>query len=414
MANTPATPNTAPGLFKTVYAEIAKVLPEDAILQDEVDFSADDATGEKLVFMVPLTYCHSFSYGPSSGANTTITLNDAQPPYIGKAEVEGFQLIGRIQMDYPYLSKAASKGKRAFQAAMDASMESLVESARRRIEISLLHGQLGLGKVDSNTAGALVIDPATWSPGLWVGMKDAVLTAWTSQDATATQHNGDLTVTAVAPATRTVTVSGTSAAVAADDHLYFKGSRTATAHYEGAGLMKIAGNTGTLFGLSASTYDAWGAVQKSVGAAISFAAVLDGQAEAQVKGLREDVILLVAPKRFAELNSDMAADRVFDNSYSSQKGEMGVSEIVYHSPAGKIRVKGHSLMKLGEAVSFPPSKCLRAGSTDLTFELPGTNGEMLLHIPDKNVYEARCYSDQVFFCKTPGRIVNYTGITDPS
>jgi hypothetical protein len=414
MANTPITPNNAPGLFKTVYADIAKVLPEDAVLQDEVNFSEDDATGEKLVFMIPLTYCHSFSYAPSSGANTTITMNDAVPPYIGKAEVEGYQLIGRIQMDYAYLSKAASKGKRAFQAAMDASMESLVESARRRIEISLLHGQQGLGKLTSNTTGALVITAATWSAGLWVGMKDAVLTAWSAQTATATQHDGDLTVSGVTPSSRTVTVTGTSTSVVTNDHLYFKGSRTSTAYNEGAGLMKIANNTGSLFTIDASVYDSWGSVQKAVTGPIGFTVILSGQADAQVKGLREDSLLLVSPKRFAELNTDMAADRVFDSSYSSTKGEMGVSEIVYHSPAGSIRVKGHSLMKDGEAVSFPPSKCLRVGSSDLTFELPGTNGEMLLHIPDKNVYEARCYSDQVFFCKTPGRIVNFTGIVDPA
>lgn len=414
MANTPATPNTAPGLFKTIYAQISKVLPEDAILQDEVDFSEDDATGEKIVFMVPLTYCHSFSYGPSSGASTTITLNDAQPPYIGKAEVEGYQLIGRIQMDYPYLSKAASKGKRAFQAAMDASMESLVESARRRIEISLLHGQMSLGKVQTNSSGTLTITAATWSPGIWVGMKDCVLTAFDALTASATQDNGDLVVSSVVPASRQVVVTGTSGAVDSNSYLWFKGSRSDTAFNEGAGLMKIASNTGSLFGLSAATYDIWGAVQKTVSGPITFAKVQEGQAEAQVKGLREETLLLVAPKRFAELNTDMAADRVFDSSYSSAKGEMGVSEIVYHSAAGVIRVKGHSLMKEGEAVSFPPSKCLRVGSTDLTFELPGTNGEMLLHIPDKNVYEARCYSDQVFFCKTPGRIVSYSSITDPA
>jgi hypothetical protein len=414
MANTPQTPNNAPGLFKTVYGDAAKVLPEDNLLQTDVDFVEADATGEKLVFMVPLTYCHSFSYGPSSGANTTITLNDAQAPYIGKAEVEGYQLIGRIQMDYAYLSKAAKKGQRAFQAAMDASMEALIESARRRIEMSLLHGQNGLGKVSSNTSGALVITDATWSSGIWVGMKDAVLEAWDGQTVTQTQHNGDLTVSSITPSAKTVTVTGTNAAVVANDHLYFKGSRTSTVYNEGAGLMKIASNTGTLFGLSATTYDAWAAVQRTSVGAISFAKILLGQAEAQVKGLKEDVCLYVAPKRFAELNADLAADRVFDNSYSPKKGEVGVSEIMYHSPSGVIKVKSHSLMKEGEAVSFPPSKCQRVGSTDLTFVLPGTNGEMLLHIPDKNVYEARCYSDQTFFCKTPARIVYYSGITDPS
>lgn len=414
MANTPQTPNNAPGLFKTVYAEASKVLPEDNLLQKDVDFVEADATGEKLVFMVPLTYCHSFSYGPSSGANTTITLNDAQAPYIGKAEVEGYQLIGRIQMDYAYLSKAAKKGQRAFQAAMDASMEALIESARRRIEMSLLHGQMSLGKVLTNTVGALVITDATWSSGIWVGMKDAVLEAFDALAATATQDNGDLTVSAVSPSTKTVTVTGTSTNVDSNSYLWFKGSRTATAFNEGAGLMKIASNTGSLFGLSATTYDAWGAVQRTSVGAISFAKILLGQAEAQVKGLKEDVCLYVPPKRFAELNADLAADRVFDSSYSSKKGEVGVSEILYHSPSGVIRVKSHSLMKEGELVSFPPSKCQRVGSTDLTFVLPGTNGEMLLHIPDKNVYEARCYSDQTIFCKTPGRIVYYSGVTDPS
>jgi hypothetical protein len=153
------------------------------------------------------------------------------------------------------------------------------ESHQFRLELSLLYGRDGIGKVTSNTSGALVITAADWATGIWAsGMKGAVLEAFTGVTASETQHNGDLTVSTIAVSAKTVTVTGTNAAVVANDILYFKGARTTTGYNECAGLYRILTNTGTLFNISASSYELWASQSSAVGGNLSLTAIMNAAA----------------------------------------------------------------------------------------------------------------------------------------
>jgi hypothetical protein len=74
-------------------------------------------------------------------------------------------------------------------------------------------------------------------------MTGAILEAFTGVGASVSQHNGDLTISAVNVANKTVTVTGTSSAVVQNDVLYFKGARTTTAYNECVGLYRILSTT---------------------------------------------------------------------------------------------------------------------------------------------------------------------------
>lgn len=408
---TTMTPATVPGLFKNIYEEsgLVNALPTFALLQSDVPFKEADMTGDNYVVGVNLQYEQGFTYGPSSGSNTLLTLNPSIAGYIGQAKVEGFQIVLRSRIDYASAFKAAQKGKRAFAQGYQALMENMKESFAKRQELVLLYGQQGLGIVASNTTGVLVLTTASFAPGIWAGMKDAVLEAFTTTAASATQHNGDLTITNVNVANSSITVSGTSSAVVANDILYFKGARTTTGYNEAAGLDKILSNTGTLFNIDASAYELWRAQSLAVGGQLSMTALIQAANLAVSFGLMEDVKTYINPAIWAQLNTDEAALVRYPGP-QGKKGERGVEGIVYSSTNGNNEVVAHPFVKPGDGFMIPPKRVKRIGAADISFSSPG-GGEMVVQVTDQSAWEIRAFSDQAIFCSLPAQCVKLTGIT---
>lgn len=406
-------PATFPGLFKEVYEEsgLIDALPATAVLQDRIKFSEADMTGDKFVFGVILQYENGISYAPSSGSNTTVTLNSPVSGYVGRAQVEGSQIILRSQMDYPTASKAANGGKRAFAQAYSALMENMKSSMAKRVELSLLYGRSGWGKVLTNTSGALVLTTASWQAGIWVGMTGAVLEAFTATTASATQHDTDLTIASITPSTRTVTVTGTSSSVVANDHLYPKSARTTTGFNECLGIDGILSATTTYQNIDPATYDLWRAQSDSTSAPLNLTRILQAVALAVPYGLtEEDVVCLVPPKAFAALANNEAAFRQYDSSYSKTKSERGARGIRFHSENGEIEIVSHPFVKEGEAFILPLSQVKRTGSSDITMGLPGWP-DFVFNRQDVNSWEARLYSDQAPVILKPAQCVKLSNIT---
>lgn len=404
------TTTTLSGLFKIVYGEdVVNLLPDFAKLVKMIPFREREKIGDQYQIPVKLQHEHGFTYG--AAGDGAYTLNSPIAGFIGKALVQAFQITERSQLDYESAFKAANGGERAFRDATEVLVENMVESFAKRLELSMLYGQQGLGQVLSNTAGALVITTASWAPGIWSGMKDCILEAFDSQAATANQHNGDLTVTSVDITTRTITVSGTSAAVVANDFLYYKGSRTTTAHKEMAGLDKIILNTGTLFNIDAASYELWRGNTYNVGGAISFNKIQQAISQAVAMGLNEKVAVLLAPSRWATLNTDLAALRMLDSSYNPKEGENGFESLMFHSVSGPVEIISHPFVKEGEGFILPLKRIKRVGATDVTFKRPGRPDEIFVELPSNNGYELRQYCNQSVFIEAPAMCVKLTGIT---
>src|SRR5262249_51215082 len=153
------------------------------------------------------------------------------------------------------------------------------------------------------------IKTAEFASGIWgAGLQGSVLEAFTGTGSSVSQHNADLTITAVDISEMTVTVSGTSNAVVENDVLYFKSARTTTGYNECPGLYAILTNSGTMFNINAGTYDAWKSQQFAVDGQISLTAIMKGAALSLAYGL-EKAVLLVAPENYADLASNEAALR---------------------------------------------------------------------------------------------------------
>lgn len=405
-------PTTLVGDFKNLYQEsgLVQAIPTWMVVQDRFPFSEAQATGQYYVFGVTLQRESGFTYAPSSGTGSgVVTLNASIAGYVGQALVEGYAIYLRSRLSYDAAAKASKAGKKAFAQAYGAVLKNMKESHQYRLELSLLYGRDGLGIVATNTSGVLAIAAANWATGIWgAGIKGAILEAFTGTGASVTQHNGDLTISAVDIGAKTVTVTGTNAAVVASDVLYFKSARTATAYNECAGIYRILSNTGTLFNIDAAAYQLWLPSSYAVSGNLSLTAIMQAASIGMSFGL-EKAILLVAPEKFAQLASDEAALRRYVQDTPNAK--RGVKGIVFQMGSVDVEIVPHPLVRQGHAFMLSEPTIMRAGAVDITFGMPGSGSPMEVHVTDSTALEFRSMSDQAIFSEKPAQCVLLTGIT---
>ena len=408
------TPTSLIGDFKDLYktSGLVDAIPSWMIFQDRFKFEeAEAGLGQFYVFGVILQKEQGFTYAPSSGdASGVQTLNASVAGYVGQAQVEGFSIYLRSRLSYDAAAKASRAGKKAFAQAYGAVLKNMKESHQFRLELSLLYGRDGLAVVTSNTTGALLISDASWATGIWgSGMKGAILEAFTTVAATATQHDGDLTVSAINISTKTVTVTGTSAAVVLSDVLYFKGARTTTGYNECIGMYRILTTTsGTVFNISATSYELWKAQQYAVNGNLSLTAIMNGASVGMSFGLTK-ALLLCAPEKFAQLASDEAALRRYvENTPNAKRGVKGIT---FMMGSVDVEIVPHPLIKQGHAMMIAEDTIHRVGATDVTFSMPGTGQAMEVHVTDSTAIEIRSMSDQGIYSEKPAQNVLLTAIS---
>lgn len=407
---------TLDSLWKEVYADsVENVIPESAVLQKMIPFREAEKVGDKFIQPVMLSQEHGVTYlGSNSGVATLV--NHVAATY-KEAQVDGSGLLLRSAISYSAANKMASS-KKAFMNWSEMLVTNMVDSISKRNEIGMLYGQSGLGIISavSDSSGTNTLTISDFCDGIWAGMEGATLDAYDGD--TKQNTNAVLVVSSVNFDNGTVTVTGNTtdtAALAISDVLFFAGSKDGATENEMAGIDAIVTNTGSLFNISASTYGLWkGTTHAAGGAALNLSKLLAGVAKAQVKGQEGDLLVLVNPKTFANLNSDQAALRRYDSSYKYSKAESGSDELCFYSGNGKLIVKSHLYVKPVEAFGVPLKVMKRIGATDITFKLnnAAAGGEIFLHIPDKSGYELRCMSELAVFCSKPAHLIKWTGIVN--
>jgi hypothetical protein len=396
-----ATTNTTTTLasrLKTVYPEgITQLVPSSTELMKRLKFRKDLQTGEQAQFDVQLTHELGFSVGSGE-----ITLNAAIAQETAKAQVQGYQVILRSRVTYDVISRA-KESKAAFAKFNSDKFIPMVESFRKREEVLAMHGRVGLAVVQSVDTGVITIKANSWCPAMWCGMKGAVLEAFTATTG-GSQHNGDLTISAVNIANRTITVTGTSTSVVENDILFFKNHRGA----EPYGLWAIARNTGTLYNIAANTYELWAANAYDCGtSALTFAKILEASAMSANKGCDEPLLCLVPPKAFQKLSADQGSLREYGVNYNKAKGENGFESLVFHGATGPIEIMPHLYSKEGESVMFPERYTYLIGSSEATNQV-GKDGDIIFDLESTNTKEMRTYAEWTCFCEKPGYITYIT------
>lgn len=396
------TPTTIASRFKQRYnKEITDVIPTTSDILRRCEFRADMALGASAEFDVQLSPELGFSQGTGRA-----TLNGAIAQATARASVGAYSLVLQSEVSYDAVSR--SKGDdRAFASFASQNFIPMVESFRSREEIHALLGRdQGLGKVVSNTSGVLVISEDTWIPAVVSQLVGAVINAYsaklTATTASGSPHNGDLTITAVDMAARSITVSGTNSSVVANDYLYFKGDYTLSSRI---GLISIARNTGTLFGISAATYPLWSGNSYDVGtSALTLGKILQAASKAGEKGcVGKKLVCYVPVSAFQGLVSDEAALRVY-GAEKSKAAENGFEMLTFLGATGQIEVVPHLFIPDGLSVIWCPEYSYILGSQEATNKVG--KDDIFFDLEGVMAKEMRMFSDTCgVFSERPGFMV---------
>lgn len=418
------TPSQLSGLFKESYSDsVENLIPEAAKVIKMVPFvQRDKETGNKYHQPVIVAQEQGVTYAAvDSGA---FALEDSVAMTMQDAQVQGSQMLLRSALSYDAAARA-SNSKKAFVKSTELLVENMMESITKRLEICLLHGQVGLGVKSASaninaTSTRITISTATFAAGIWCGMENAKLNFYLVSNGALVSSGADsvFVIDSVDIDNKQLVVSGTATGItaldaAADSDIYFKGSRSGASTWnEMAGMRKIITNTGLLFNINATTYNLWKGNSSTVSGQLTMGKLLSAISKPVERGLNEKVVVLVNPKTWANLASDLAALRRFDGSYSKSKQESGTESICYYGQNGEIEIVSHNIVKEGESFVFPPKRCKRIGAQEISFKTPGREDEIFLHLPSNAGFEMRIYSDQSLFVETPARTLYISGFTN--
>jgi hypothetical protein len=371
---------------------VSQLVPVPADLIRRARFRPEMAPGENVEFDVQMALELGFTQGEGA-------LNGSIAQISEKAKVDAFNLTLQSRVSYSMIERAR-KNEQAFARFGDSKFIPMVDSFRMREEFLALLGRRGIGKVTNNSSGTLTISEDTWNATLACSIIGAVLNAYDARTG-GSQHNGDLTVTSVNVTNRTITVSGTNAAVVNGDYLFFKGD------YDTGriGLLHIAHNTGTLFNINAATYPLWQANSYDVGTSpLTLGKILQAAGKSAAKGcVGKKLVCYVPVMTFQGLVGDEAA--LVQYGAGRRKAERGFDTITFIGANGEIEVVPHLYMPDGEFVMWPEEFTYIIGSTEATSQLSGDSQDIIFDLEGYNYKEMRMFSDTCgVFCERPGWI----------
>lgn len=392
------TPTTIASRLKEVYPEgITSLVPSaNELVGKRLKFRKDLQQGELVRFDVSL----GLEQGFSMGSGDLTALNGAVAQTSAKAEVSGFTIVLQSNVSYDAITRAKTT-KQAFAQFNNSKYIPAAESFRTRQEIIAFYGRRGLGTLSGNAAGqVLTISAATWCSAVWLTMNGATIEAWTAVAGSGSQHDGDLTVGAISVANKTVTVVGTCSAAVTGDILFLKNQRSSAPY----GLMDICYNAGTLYNISAATYELWKANCYDVGtSALTLGKISMASAMSADKGCAEALTCFVPNKGFQSLINDQAALREYGANYNSSKFENGAESIVFHGATGKIEIVPYMFCPEGFFVMFPERFTYLIGSEEMTNNV-GQSGDIYFDLESTAAKQIRFFSDFTVFCEKPGFI----------
>jgi len=416
------TTSTMAGFFKEIYAqEVVDLTAPILKVSNKIKFTEATMVGNKYHQPVDVALEHGIT---AAAANSgAVTLLSPVASRLQDAQVEGAQIFGRAQVDYEAIFRATQAGKSAFGNATKHVVKRLATSVAKRLEISMLHGRRGIGAVTatsgSSTSRTYTISDESWASGIWAGSVNATLDFFAAAlTGSKLNSNAAVVVASVNINNKTISVTGNSTDLTAiDSEISSNGSSNVfwesfSPTTEMAGLDAILRNTGTLFNISASTYEVWsGNIYSSSTGTISMGKLLEALATPVAFGAEGDYLAVVSPRAFEVLNTDLAALRMLDSSYG-KKGQNGFGSITYYFQNGTLEIMAHPLQKDGLCHVFNPSEAKRIGATDLTFiTRRGSEDALILELSGSAGAEMRCYVNQALFIEAPRRTSVLAGIT---
>lgn len=425
-------------LFKKVYGDLQDLLPEDYQFQQAIPFAESQKVGEVYVEAICLTNETGWSLLGSVAGNAE--LNPAIAGAVQQTSVSPYETVLASLVPWGVIARSAGGGDKAFYAATKHIVRNNLRSHGKLLEILRIYGQsaaalgyvsyasatyrgvvftTGTGTLNGvaftngiNVASkAILFAPGYFAAGIWVGTEGAII-----QQIDASNNvvaSGKLV--SVEPLYGYITVDFTPVAASSttSHRICFEGQATSK---DAPGIINILSATGTLFGISTSTYSLWkGNVYACGGLKLSLSIIQQAIAQAVGRGaLDGDIDLWVNPRSWATLLTDQAALRRYDAGYKSSEMENGAEALTYYSQSGMIRIKANRFIMEGMAIGLHLDDWSRSGSAEISFRVPGSSQDLIFPLQNSTSWAFRSYSDQYVFCHAPAKSILFTGINDES
>ena len=409
-------------LLKVRYGEYINPLPsQDTIAADAPFVEKESRDGRSFNFPVYLGLPHGVTFDDT---RTAFALGSVVAPNWEEATLSGASIMVRDNVAYDdvFATKngVANGGGAggAYMGAFDQCTMGLMQSGELYREAQLLYGPgpsstaaTNIGVVEANETSSdldpsctLSITRETWAPGLWPNLIGAVIDIYQTDGSSV--RAAACTVSSVDESQNRVvlTKTGSSVTPAAGDILLLRSNIDVSCY----GLQAILANTGTLFGISATTYPQWKAASFSAGdQPLDRRMVLAMASRQLARGQKGGATLYTGGPCIADLIEE-AAELHRDNS-APDTIVHGATGVTYKTPIGPVDVKVHPYMKQGIAMMLPKGKVKRVGSTDLTFS-NGKNEWFYQELADNAGSQLRIYTNQAIIIESPWHAVYVTDI----
>lgn len=433
--------------YKVVYGDFTDPHPTSDSMTAALPFVPKESRNGR-TFNVPV------KVSPEQGqtadvSGTAFAIRDARNSVMKEASLDGASLLynGRIPYDAMLRTRNGTGDKRngnAFKEAFELKTKDLMEQGEFYNEVAMHYGpgtgatiaddigvifttsSGGNGSGTNITGGVVVpITIATWAPGVWARMTNALVDIYNSAGTTLIANN--VTVSAVNPdynptagATRSPNIS--LVATTTGNQQTTTGAGTTLAALDGLrivpagwaqnsciGVLSRLQNQGIQDGINAALYQVWKPVKVTTTGTLTRLKLKSLMARMYPTGIRQGGKLWVAAPVFADLEEEMTSQ----NHYWP-KGEMeqvGINELKYKSPCGPLSIMLDPMMKYGAAAFWGnEAKAVRVGSSPLTFRGKGDEW-FFLELQGNAGSEIRCMSNQTPFFYQPNKTAYISGFT---
>ena len=431
--------NSTQNVLKTRYAELVKAVPTFAIVQESMAYDSRRAVGDNYVIDVVLQLPHGHTYNAAT-LTVGFALGDSAAGKTPQASLRNTEYMNRDFISYGLVSAAKNGDQASFAHALDLIVNNLNMSSRFALEEMCLYGQRWIGEVSgvsfsdpapANSGGndlIIYITKREWSAGIfalrvgsYVDIYDTTGT-YPNYTVTSTKRNsGTIQVTGVnmsgsnRQVTLTFSVAGDRAGVVETDVIVPAGTGYTAATNWSIGIVQTAvttGTGGTYCGIASASYPLWqSSIYSAASVALTWTAITNLVANFAARGGMGAFTVLTSPWSFNDVNNNQAALRSYTTGYGG-KFENGGDSLTYHGPSdGLLEIVAHPMVKAGEAIVIDWKKWRRIGSSEPTFELPGTGKWFVQNMPDNAAFQIRQWWAQAPLCVAPaglGYVYNIT------
>jgi hypothetical protein len=428
--------------YKVVYGDYTDPHPTSDSMTAALPFVPKESRNGR-TFNVPVMV--SPEQGQTADVSgTAFAIRDARNSVMKEASLDGASLLynGRIPYDAMLRSRNGTGDKRngnAFKDAFELKTKGLMEQGEFYNEVAMHYGpgtsaaiadDIGVtaaaGGSGTNLGSPGVVVPitiATWAPGVWARMTNALVDVYAADGTTLIANN--VTVSAInpdyAPGGSPVSPNLTLIATTTGNQQTTTGAATTLANMYSRrivpagwaqnsciGVVSRTKNTGIQDGINAALYQVWKPVQVTTTGTLTRLKIASLMARMFPTGIRKGGKLWVSAPVFADLVEEMESQK-HDYPQGDLK-QVGTNELTFKSPCGPLSIMLDPMMKYGTAIFWgSEARAVRVGSSPLTFRGKGDEW-FFLELQGNAGSEIRCMSNQTPFFYEPNKTAAITGI----